>query len=226
MTHEEAFRTGQTIADRITELNPKPVKLRFEKVRTSAPAHRARAAHTLLTNATVAFQRRSPRQLYHPCMMLTKKRYVGFKYESPTETTPAFDAKGIETVRRDGCPAVSKMLERSIKMLFRTQNLSEIKAYLQRQWRQILAGRVAIPDFIFAKEVRLGTYSAKGPLPPAAMVAAQRLSTDPRAEPRYGERVRYVVVYGGPRSRLIDLVVPPEQLLKDRYASPRPRTTA
>ena len=48
-------------------------------------------------------------------MLLSKKRYVGFKFESPTETTPAFDAKGIETVRRDGCGAVSKMLERSIK---------------------------------------------------------------------------------------------------------------
>ena len=48
-------------------------------------------------------------------MLLSKKRYVGFKFESPTETTPVFDAKGIETVRRDGCGAVSKMLERSIK---------------------------------------------------------------------------------------------------------------
>jgi len=40
MTHEEAFRTGQAIADRITELNPKPIKLRFEKVRTSLPYYR------------------------------------------------------------------------------------------------------------------------------------------------------------------------------------------
>ena len=67
--------------------------------------------------------------------------------------------------------------------------------------------------------MRLGTYSAKGPLPPAALVAAHRMSTDPRAEARYGERVRYVVVYGGPRSRLVDLVVPPEQLLQDPCVS-------
>jgi DNA polymerase zeta len=106
-------------------------------------------------------------------------------------------------------------------MLFRTQNLSEIKAYLQRQWRAILAGRAPVADFVFAKEVRLGTYSARGPLPPAALVAAHRLGTDPRAEARYGERVRYVVVHGGPRARLIDLVVPPEQLLHDRCV-PRP----
>ena len=88
--------------------------------------------------------------------------------------------------------------------------------YLQRQWRRILAGTVPLADFVFAKEVRLGTYSAKGPLPPHALVAAHRMSTDPRAEPRYGERVRYVVVYGGPRARLVDLVVAPEQVLQDR----------
>lgn len=29
----------------------------------------------------------------------TKKRYVGFLYESPGQAAPVFDAKGIETVR-------------------------------------------------------------------------------------------------------------------------------
>ena len=30
---EEAFRIGQEIADAVTESNPKPIKLKFEKVR-------------------------------------------------------------------------------------------------------------------------------------------------------------------------------------------------
>lgn len=42
-------------------------------------------------------------------MFQTKKRYVGYMYESPSQTTPTYDAKGIETVRRDGCPAVAKV---------------------------------------------------------------------------------------------------------------------
>lgn len=48
-------------------------------------------------------------------MLLAKKRYVGFKYESKDETDPEFDAKGIETVRRDGVPAVQKIMEHSLK---------------------------------------------------------------------------------------------------------------
>jgi DNA polymerase zeta len=54
-------------------------------------------------------------KMYHPCFLLSKKRYVGFKYESATQNLPVFDAKGIETVRRDGCAAVSKILEKSLK---------------------------------------------------------------------------------------------------------------
>jgi DNA polymerase zeta len=46
---------------------------------------------------------------------MAKKRYVGFKYENPDEKEPIFDAKGIETVRRDGIPAGQKMVETCIK---------------------------------------------------------------------------------------------------------------
>lgn len=42
---------------------------------------------------------------------------------------------------------------------------------------------------------------------------------DPRSEPQYGERVPYVVVHGGPGARLADQVVPPEELLENRFAS-------
>ena len=42
-------------------------------------------------------------------------------------------------------------------------------------------------------QVKLGTYSSRGPPPPAAVVASKLVMSDPRAEPRYGERVPYVV---------------------------------
>ena len=48
-------------------------------------------------------------QVYLPCVLQTKKRYVGYAYESIDQKEPIFDAKGIETVRRDGFPAVVKV---------------------------------------------------------------------------------------------------------------------
>lgn len=56
-------------------------------------------------------------------------------------------------MRRDGCPAVVKIMERMLRTLFETRDLSVVRSYLQRQWAKILAGRVSLEDFVFAKEV-------------------------------------------------------------------------
>jgi DNA polymerase zeta len=90
----------------------------------------------------------------------------------------------------------------------------QVKTYLQRQWKRILSGRVSLKDFIFAKEVRLGTYSARiSSLPPAAIVATKAMRIDRRAEPRYAERIPYVVIHGEPGARLVDMVVDPLEVL-------------
>ncbi|KAG1437450.1 hypothetical protein G6F56_013098 [Rhizopus delemar] len=83
-SREEAFVLSQEIADTVTNLNPSPIKLKFEKI-------------------------------YHPAVLLAKKRYVGFKYEHPEDKKPIYEAKGIETVRRDHTPATQKILESSLK---------------------------------------------------------------------------------------------------------------
>ena len=183
-TRDEAFDIGQEIAKTITDINPRPVKLKFEKV-------------------------------YHPCVLLAKKRYVGFKYESKNQEQPEFDAKGIETVRRDGTPAEQKIEEKALKILFRSADLSQVKDYFQRQCAKIMRGKVSIQDFCFAKEVKLGTYSDKGPPPPGALISTRRMLEDPRTEPQYGERVPYVVITGAPGARLIDRCVAPDVLLQN-----------
>ncbi|KAJ6157522.1 hypothetical protein N7470_005114 [Penicillium chermesinum] len=169
-TRDQAFDIGEEIAQAVTEMNPRPVKLKFEKV-------------------------------YHPCVLLAKKRYVGFKYEHRSQKEPVFDAKGIETVRRDGTPAEQKIEEKALKLLFRTADLSQVKSYFQRQCNKIMQGRVSIQDFCFAREVRLGTYSDRGTMPAGAMISTKRMLDDPRLEPQYGERVPYVVITGAPGSQ-------------------------
>jgi len=155
--------------------------------------------------------------VYHPCVLLAKKRYVGFKYEHRNQKEPEFDAKGIETVRRDGTPAEQKIEEKALKILFRTADLSEVKRYFQEQCMKIMSGRVSIQDFLFAKEVKLGTYSDRGPPPPGALIATKRMLADPRTEPQYGERIPYVVITGAPGARLMDRCVSPEMLLQNDH---------
>ncbi|KAJ6519827.1 hypothetical protein C8R45DRAFT_807737 [Mycena sanguinolenta] len=154
-------------------------------------------------------------KVYLPCVLLAKKRYVGFKYENPDETEPVFDAKGIETVRRDGVLAQKKMTETCLKILFRTQDLSEVKNYCYRSWQKLLEGKASVEDFTFAKEVKMGMYSDKGPPPPGAVLAARQAITE-NTEPQYSERVPYVICRGPPNTRLVDRVAAPLDVLKNR----------
>ncbi|XP_067429067.1 DNA polymerase zeta catalytic subunit isoform X1 [Thunnus thynnus] len=183
-TKEQAFKIGNEIAEAVTATNPKPVKLKFEKV-------------------------------YLPCVLQTKKRYVGYMYENLDQKEPVFDAKGIETVRRDGCPAVSKILERSIKLLFETRDISQVKQFVQRQCLKVLDGRASMQDLTFAKEYRGSSSYRPGACVPALELTRRMMAYDRRLEPRVGERVPYVIVYGMPGVPLIQLVRRPMEALQD-----------
>ena len=187
----EAHAIGAEIAAAVTAANPPPVVLKLEKV-------------------------------YSPCILATKKRYVGHAYESADQLVPSFDAKGIETQRRDSCAAVTKLMKASLRLLFTTADLSLVKRHVQRQLMKVMAGRLPLSEFTFAKEVRLGTYSGvASTLPPAAVVAGVAIQNDPRAEPKFGERVPYVVVAGQPGARLVDLVMSPETFIESVHRGHR-----
>lgn len=62
-------------------------------------------------------------KVYYPCVTLAKKRYCGFKMEKLNEDR-VLDAKGIETIRRDSVDAVQKILDKSLRLLFTTKDLS------------------------------------------------------------------------------------------------------
>lgn len=155
-------------------------------------------------------------KVYLPCVLASKKRYVGFKFESMKDTEPAFDAKGIETVRRDLFPVLQKMLEVCIKILFRSQDLSKVKEYCEGMWSKFYSGEIAPQDFLFAKEVKMGTYSENGTPPPGAVLAAKRQKADHRDEVQYGERVPYLIPerVGGQRTQN-DRVQGPLEFLQD-----------
>ena len=193
---DKAHELGQWAANKLSQTDPHPMKLKFEKV-------------------------------YLPCVLQTKKRYVGFKFENPGQTQPEFEAKGIETVRRDGCGVVRMMLEQTIKILFRTRDLSKVAEYVKQQWTKMytedsgMAGALNLVDYIIAKEYRGarstpgapdGAYKANACVA-ALMLAELREQHDRRSVPRVGERVPYVVCLGE-GIRIIDNVYEPHDAVR------------
>uniref|UniRef100_A0A182NQU6 DNA polymerase n=1 Tax=Anopheles dirus TaxID=7168 RepID=A0A182NQU6_9DIPT len=154
-------------------------------------------------------------KVYQPSILQTKKRYVGYMYESAAQEKPTYEAKGIETVRRDGCPVVAKMLEKVLRILFETCDVSKVKQYTCRQFTKILEGRVNLQDFIFAKEFRGEEGYKPGACVPALELSRKWKLTDPRREPRRGQRVPYVIINGPPLVPLIRLVRSPDEVLSN-----------
>ncbi|EDW31663.1 GL10839 [Drosophila persimilis] len=152
-------------------------------------------------------------KVYQPCLLQTKKRYVGYMYETADQAQPVYEAKGIETVRRDGCPAVAKMLEKVLRLLFETADVSQVKQYVCRQFTKLLSGRANLQDLIFAKEFRgLNGYKPTACVP-ALQLTRKWMQKDPRRIPRRGERVPFIIINGPPGMQLIRLVRSPHDIL-------------
>lgn len=151
-------------------------------------------------------------KVYTSSILVSKKRYAGRMMEKRT-SIPTLDCKGLELVRRDSCPIAGDVMENVLNTLFSSGDLSKVKQYLLSTWTEIYRGNVRLDKFIFSKEVRMGSYSDRGPLPPSALIAARDMHKDHCAEPLHADRIPYVVIYGSPGAKLIDLVVKPEDVV-------------
>ena len=58
----------------------------------------------------------------------------------------------IETVRRDGIPLGAKVLEKSLRILFESEDVSQVKRFVQRQFTRIMMGLAALQELKFARE--------------------------------------------------------------------------
>ena len=62
-------------------------------------------------------------KVYCPSILMAKKRYIGYRFDKPN-SKPYLEGKGLEIVRRDGCQALVKIMNKCIDQLFKTKNIS------------------------------------------------------------------------------------------------------
>ena len=152
-------------------------------------------------------------KVYAATLLQTKKKYCGMKYESATQKRPVFEAKGIETVRRDQCLLTQKILRNALITSFR-KGLNATKEYLERQWALIHADRLPVSDYILTGRVR--SQYRGGKMGPVQAALARRLAeADPGRVVRHKERLPYVIVAAPGRNfKLRDCVLTPTELLE------------
>ncbi|XP_045765392.1 DNA polymerase zeta catalytic subunit isoform X1 [Maniola jurtina] len=159
-------------------------------------------------------------KVYQPCILQTKKRYVGYMYESPDQEKPVYEAKGIETVRRDGCPAGVKLLQRSLCALFETGDMSVVKRLVCGTLSKLTDGSLPPQELFFTREYHGPAGYRPGAAAPPNEIAKRLVSRDRRRAPRSGERVSWLVCAGAPGTPLVRLAHSPRELLRDVALSP------
>lgn len=131
------------------------------------------------------------------------------------------------------------MLEKCLRILFDTKDVSLVKKYVVRQFYKIFSGTISIQDLTFAKEYRGAAAYRPGACVPALelakyvfciifkllilrknFVARKWKAIDKRNEPRCKQRVPYVIINGPPGLPLIRLVRSPYELIEDNSLRP------
>eukprot|EP00751_Fragilariopsis_kerguelensis_P017566 CAMPEP_0170833452 /NCGR_PEP_ID=MMETSP0734-20130129/343_1 /TAXON_ID=186038 /ORGANISM="Fragilariopsis kerguelensis, Strain L26-C5" /LENGTH=1050 /DNA_ID=CAMNT_0011199777 /DNA_START=13 /DNA_END=3162 /DNA_ORIENTATION=- len=152
-------------------------------------------------------------KVYISSMMQTMKRYCGMKFDSKDQKKPTFEAKGLETIRRDQCALTQKVLMNALITLFK-HGIQAVKEYLFRQWSLIFAGELPISDFILTGRVR-SKYRGGKEGPVQAVLARRLGEADPGRVIKHNERLPYVIVATpGVNFRLKDCVLTPQELLE------------
>ena len=109
------------------------------------------------------------------------------------------------------------MLEKSLRILFETKNVSLVKRYVQSQICKIASGRISLQELTFAREFR-GLHGYRpGACVPALELTRRFCKFDRMRIPNIGERVPYVIIYGEPGKPLIQSVRSPDEVLKGKW---------
>jgi DNA polymerase delta subunit 1 len=139
-------------------------------------------------------------KIYVPWVLLSKKRYVGGKYESASVHTPVIDAKGIETKRRDNCRLVTRVMEEIIDDLIFRKDPESAVARAKNAISKVLTNDVDISELIISKSISKEDYVAKQP----HVELVKRMMKRGEQHPGLRTRVPYIIVNMGPKDNVCD----------------------
>lgn len=130
-------------------------------------------------------------KVFCPFIILSKKRYVGNKYEYSTNKFKQ-TSMGIVLKRRDNAPIVKQIYGGIIDYILNKKNIPGAKEYYKKCIKDLLSGNVNIDDLIISKSLR-SDYANPTTIPHKAL--ADRMGErDPGTKPQSNDRVQYCFI--------------------------------
>ena len=126
-----------------------------------------------------------------PFVLLSKKRYVGEKFEMDPDKSKQ-TSMGIVLKRRDNAPIVKYVYGGVIDIIMNEQNINKSLKFLKDSLVRLLDGEFPLEELIISKSLR-GFY--KDPDKIAHKVLADRMGKrDPGNKPQSNDRIPYVYI--------------------------------
>ncbi|KAK6024637.1 DNA polymerase family B, partial [Ostertagia ostertagi] len=91
-------------------------------------------------------------KVYFPYLLINKKRYAGLYFTKP-DKHDKMDCKGLETVRRDNCPLVAKVLNTCLEKLLIARDATSALEFAKRVISDLLCNKIDISLLIISKEL-------------------------------------------------------------------------
>ncbi len=133
-------------------------------------------------------------KVYFPYLLMNKKRYAGLLWTNP-DKYDKLDAKGLETVRRDNCLLVRRVIDTCLRKILIDRNVQAAIDYTKGTIADLLQNKLDISMLVITKSLGKSAddsdYSAKQAHVELAMRMKKR---DPGSAPSVGDRVPYVII--------------------------------
>lgn len=130
-------------------------------------------------------------KVFYPFILITKKRYIGIKYEhNPEEGKKT--SMGVVTKRRDNAPILKHTFIGVVDTLMKERNIPKSIKFVQETCREMVDNKYDLNMFVISKT--LNSYY-KDPEAIAHRVLADRMAErDPGNKPAVNERIPYVYI--------------------------------
>lgn len=134
-------------------------------------------------------------KIFHPLVLLSKKRYVGNKYEGDMSSYQQ-TSMGIVLKRRDNANIVKKIYGGVIDIILNKQNIDESITFLNNELDNLIKGNAPLDDLVITKSLKA---DYKDPTRIAHKVLVERMGErDAGNKPQVNDRIPYVYVQQPP----------------------------
>lgn len=133
-------------------------------------------------------------KVYFPYLLMNKKRYAGLLWTRP-DKYDKLDAKGLETVRRDNCLLVRKVVDTCLRKIIIDRDVQGAIDYAKSTISDLLQNKMDISMLVITKQLGKSADDADYTSKQAHVELAMRMrKRDAGSAPNVGDRVAYVII--------------------------------